>query len=152
MLRRFCTALSFPVLLLSHFAPALAQTAPAPKKPVSAATATTAEDRVTALTANMASALSLTPAQVEKVRDINTKAVRNVEAARQRYKDNPTKLRGYVEDIGLARLDQLKEVLTPNQFTRYQQKREEKMGIPTVRSYQGTPPPGLGSNGRGGDE
>ena len=100
----------------------------------------------------MASALSLTPAQVEKVRDINTKAVRNVEAARQRYKDNPTKLRGYVEDIGLARLDQLKEVLTPNQFTRYQQKREEKMGIPTVRSYQGTPPPGLGSNGRGGDE
>jgi hypothetical protein len=126
-----------------------ASTQEAPAKP---APAQNAEERVAALTNNMVQALGLTPAQAEKVRVINANGVRNVEAARQRYKDNPTKLRGYIEDIGLARLDQLKEVLTANQFTRYQQKREEKMGIPTVRSYQGTPPPGLGSNGRGGDE
>lgn len=100
----------------------------------------------------MAQALNLTPAQVEKVRDINTKSVRNVEAARQRYGQTPTKLRGYIEDIGLARLEQLKDVLTPAQFSRYQQKREEKLGVPTVRGYQGTPPPGMGGNGRGGDE
>ncbi|RZL16026.1 MAG: hypothetical protein EOO62_02450 [Hymenobacter sp.] len=112
--------------------------------------ATTAADRTDALTNNMAQALSLTPAQVEKVRAINTTAVRNVEAARQRYAQEPTKLRSYVEDISLARLDRLKEVLTSTQFARYQQKREEKMGIPTVRGNQGTPPPGL-HTGRGED-
>jgi hypothetical protein len=99
----------------------------------------------------MAQALSLTPAQTEKVRDINAKSVRNVEAARQRYGQNITKLRGSIEDIGLARLEQLKDVLTPAQFNRYQQKREQKLDVPTVRGYQGTPPPGMGG-GRGGDE
>ncbi|MDJ0366955.1 hypothetical protein QMK33_17530 [Hymenobacter sp. H14-R3] len=113
-------------------------------------TVTTAADRTDALTNNMAQALSLTPAQVEKVRAINTTAVRNVEAARQRYAQEPAKLRSYVQDISLARLDRLKEVLTSTQFTRYQQKREEKMGIPTVRGNQGTPPPGL-QTGRGDD-
>ena len=152
MFRRFCTALLFPLVVPSSSAPTLAQTTP-PKKPASAASApaATADERVNALTTNMAQALSLTPAQIEKVRDINTKSVRNVEAARQRYGQNPTKLRGYIEDIGLARLEQLKDVLTPAQFNRYQQKREEKLGVPTVRGYQGTPPPGMG-NGRGGDE
>jgi hypothetical protein len=134
-----------------------AQVAPTAKKPPVApvtkpAPATSVEDRVTALTNNMVQALGLTPAQAEKVRVINTNSVRNVEAARQRYSTNPTKLRGSIEDIGLARLEQLKDVLTPAQFGRYQQKREEKLGIPTVRGYQGTPPPTLGSNGRGGDE
>lgn len=112
--------------------------------------ATTAADRTDALTNNMAQALSLTPAQVEKVRAINTTAVRNVEAARQRYAQEPTKLRSYIEDISLSRLDRLKEVLTSTQFARYQQKREEKMGIPTVRGNQGTPPPGL-QTGRNDD-
>jgi hypothetical protein len=156
MLRQSLPALCLPLFLSAALA--TAQVAPALKKPLVAAPTTkpapaqNAEERVAALTNNMVQALGLTPAQAEKVRVINANGVRNVEAARQRYKDNPAKLRGYVEDIGLARLDQLKEVLTANQFTRYQQKREEKMGIPTVRSYQGTPPPGLGSNGRGGDE
>lgn len=107
-------------------------------------------DRVEALTVNMTQALSLSPTQVEKVRVINTNSVRNLEAARVRYRQDPTKLRGYLEDIGLARLEQLKDVLTSAQFARYQQKREEKMGIPTVRSSQGTPPPGL-TSGRGDD-
>nr|GFD53802.1 hypothetical protein [Tanacetum cinerariifolium] len=74
-----------------------------------------AEDRVTALTTNMVQALGLTPAQGEKVRDINAKSVRNVEAARQRYGQDITKLRGAIDDIGLARLEQLKDVLTPAQ-------------------------------------
>lgn len=107
-------------------------------------------DRAEALTVNMTQALSLSPTQVEKVRAINVNSVRNLEAARVRYKQDPTKLRGYIEDIGLARLEQLKDVLTAPQFMRYQQKREEKMGIPTVRGNQGTPPPSLPS-GRGED-
>jgi hypothetical protein len=110
----------------------------------------TVTDRVEALTVNMTQALSLNAAQVEKVRVINTNSVRNLEAARVRFRQEPTKLRGYIEDIGLARLEQLKDVLTSAQFTRYQQKREEKMGIPTVRGNQGTPPPSL-PTGRGDD-
>jgi hypothetical protein len=99
----------------------------------------------------MVQALGLTPAQAEKVRAINTSSVQKVEAARQRYAGQPSaKLRGAIEDIGLARLEQLKDVLTPAQFSRYQQKREEKLGVPTVRGYQGTPPPSLGS--RSGEE
>ena len=135
-----------PLTLIGATA-ATAQVAPAPKKPVATTSSESADARVNALTANMATALGLTPAQVEKVRAINTSSVRSVEAARQRYRQDPTKLRGYIEDIGLARLEQLKDVLTPAQFGRYQQKREEKMGIPTVRGGQGTPPPGLGGRG-----
>jgi hypothetical protein len=143
------------VVSTSSILPAVAQTvskapakaaqsrvgASAPAAPANEATIATRAD---ALTTNMAQALSLTPAQVEKVRAINTKSVRNVEAARQRFRQEPTKLRGYIEDIGLARLEQLKDVLTSAQFTRYQRKREEKMGIPTTQGAQGNPPPGLG--------
>jgi hypothetical protein len=98
----------------------------------------------------MTQALGLTPAQTEKVRAINTTSVRNVETARQLYSQDPAKLRSYIDDVSLSRLDRLKEVLTPAQFARYQQKREEKMGIPTIRGNQGTPPPGLGDR-RGED-
>jgi hypothetical protein len=137
----------FVLPLLAGASLASAQVASATKKPAAAASGvspTSVEDRANALTTNMAQALGLTPAQVEKVRTINTNSVRNVEAARQRFRQDPTKLRGYIEDIGLARLEQLKDVLTPGQFTRYQRKREEKMGVPTVQGNQGTPPPGLG--------
>jgi predicted transglutaminase-like cysteine proteinase len=149
--------LSLPLLAAATLASAQTPAPPAGKKPPVApatkpAPPTNTEDRVAALTTNMAQALGLTPAQTEKVRDINAKSVRSVETARQRYSTNPTKLRGAIEDIGLARLEQLKDVLTPAQFSRYQQKREEKLGVPTVRGYQGTPPPGMGGNGRGGDE
>ena len=127
--------------------PAAAQTTAsaathAAKTPAAPASAT-ASARADALTTNMSQALGLTPAQTEKVRAINTTSVRNVEAARQLYSKDPAKLRSYIDDVSLSRLDRLKEVLTPVQFARYQQKREEKMGIPTIRGNQGTPPPGL---------
>jgi hypothetical protein len=137
----------FPLFILSAVAllgaisePAKAQ---APAARPAAQVATNASARAEALTTNMTQALGLTPAQTEKVRAINTTSVRNVETARQRYGQEPAKLRGYIDDISLARLDQLKDVLTPAQFARYQQKREEKMGIPTIRGNQGTPTPGL---------
>ena len=136
---------------LAHM-PAMAQMALANTKPAEATSPrpSSVADRAEALTTNMTQALGLNPAQVEKVRTINTNSVRNLEAARVRYRQDPTKLRSYIGDIGLARLEQLKDVLTPAQFARYQQKREEKMGIPTVRGNQGTPPPGLAA-GRGDD-
>lgn len=154
MLRKPFPAFCLPLFLSAGLA--TAQVAPPAKKPPVAPTAkpapaASAEDRVTALTNNMVQALGLTPAQAEKVRAINTSSVQKVEAARQRYAGQPSaKLRGAIEDIGLARLEQLKDVLTPAQFSRYQQKREEKLGVPTVRGYQGTPPPSLGS--RSGEE
>lgn len=144
-------------LLVSQ--PVAAQHTSRPAPPAQAARSTTqpapapsasAAARAEALTTNMTQALGLTPAQQEKVRAINTTSVRNVETARQRYGQEPAKLRGYIDDVSLARLDQLKDVLTPAQFARYQQKREEKMGIPTIRGNQGTPPPGLPGN-RGDD-
>ena len=140
----------FLLPLLASTSLVSAQVASTAKKPQTAAAGaapTTIEERANALTANMTPALGLTPAQAEKVRAINVSSVRNVEAARQRFRQDPTKLRGYIEDIGLARLEQLKDVLTPAQFTRYQRKREEKMGIPTTQGSQGNPPPGLGNNG-----
>jgi len=143
----------YGLLLGAAFAlPAAAQTTgPATARPPKATAApATAAARAEALTTNMTQALGLTPAQAEKVRAINITSVRNVETARQRYGQEPAKLRGYIDDVSLARLDQLKDVLTPAQFARYQQKREEKMGIPTVRGNQGTPPPGL-REGRGED-
>jgi len=135
--------LSATLLLLSAAGAAQAQpTASVKTQPAESATDAAAA-RVEALTRSMSQALQLTPAQTERVRAINTTAVRNVEAARRRYRDEPRELRGYVESISLARLDRLKEVLTPAQFARFQQKREEKMGIPKVGSNQGNPVPGL---------
>ena len=99
--------------------------------------------RANALTDNMRSALALSPAQAEKVRGINTTSVRNVERARLRYRAEPRKLQGYIQDIGDARLAALKDVLTPAQFDKYQRKREEKMGIPSAPANTGTPVPGL---------
>ncbi|MGI4762780.1 MAG: hypothetical protein ACRYF0_18865 [Janthinobacterium lividum] len=141
---KFSLSLITGLALLGSLPHATQAQTPAPRPATQAVTS--AAVRTEALTTSMAQALSLTPAQIEKVRAINTTAVRNVETARQRYSQEPAKLRGYIDDVSLARLDRLKDVLTPAQFARYQQKREEKMGIPTIRGNQGTPPPGLPSN------
>ena len=71
--------------------------------------------------------------------------MRNVETARLRYRTDLRKLNGVVEDIGQARLAALKDVLSAEQFARYQRKREEKMGIPNTSAGQGNAVPGLPS-------
>lgn len=141
------SVLVVPVTATAQTKPSTKPTAQA-QAPTQASEATIAA-RADALTANIAQALSLAPAQVEKVRVINLNSVRNVEAARQHYMQQPAKLQGYIQEVGLARLEQLKDVLTPAQFAKYQQKREQKMGIPAVGGPRGNPPPGLG--GRGDD-
>ncbi|GAB2465528.1 hypothetical protein GCM10011375_34360 [Hymenobacter qilianensis] len=156
----------FSAFLLLTLAPGLtqAQTAAKPKAAASAAAkpkaavpakpsaaaptppADKVEARAKALTDNMRQALGLTPPQVVKVNQINLTSVRNVETARLRYRTDLRKLNGIVEDIGQSRLAALKDVLSPEQFNRYQRKREEKMGVPNTSAAQGNPVPGLPSN------
>jgi hypothetical protein len=104
------------------------------------------EAKAAALTANMRQALNLTPAQAEKVQQINVTSVRNVETARLQYRTDLRKLNAIIDDIGQSRLAGLKDVLTPDQFARYQRKREEKMGVPNATGSQGNPVPGLPGN------
>lgn len=103
--------------------------------------------RANALTVNMQQNLGLTPQQVEKVRKINRRSVEQVEITRSRYKTEPRKMVPRIDDISQSRLSLLKDVLTPAQFEKYQRKREEKMGLPSMQGAQGTPPPGLGGGG-----
>jgi hypothetical protein len=103
--------------------------------------------RAKSLTETMRTALALTPQQVEKVNAINTTSVRNVEQARVRYRTDPRKLQSYIAAVGNTRLDAIKDVLTPAQFSLYQRKREEKMGIPANAANTGNPVPGLPTNG-----
>lgn len=100
-------------------------------------------ERATALTANMQKALGLNPQQMAKVGQINLISVRGVETARQTYRQDVRKMGGVIEDIGQARMAQLKDVLSPAQFDKYQRKREEKMGVPNSQGNQGNPVPGM---------
>ena len=125
---------------------------PAAEEPVPVADAAMVDAKSNALTTNMQQNLGLTPQQTEKVRAINRRSVDAVESARLRYKTDPRKLAGVVESVSSSRLSAIKDVLTPQQFAKYQRKREEKMGVPNVQGVQGTPPPGLGTGGAGGDQ
>jgi len=104
--------------------------------------------RANALTANMQKNLALTPQQTEKVRVINRRSVELVENTRFKYRTEPRKMMTRIDDISASRISQLKDVLAPAQFDKYQRKREEKMGVPSSAAPQGTPPPGMG----GGDQ
>lgn len=119
-------------------------TAPAPKTVVlSEAAEAQAESRANALTSNMQKGLGLNPQQLEKVRQINLNSVRAVETARLTYRQDVRKMALIVDDIGQSRIGALKDVLTPAQFDKYQRKREQKMGVPSVQGAQGNPAPGL---------
>jgi hypothetical protein len=104
------------------------------------------EARANALTANMQKNLGLTPQQTEKVRVINRRSVELVENTRFKYRAEPRKMMPRIDDISESRLSQLKDVLAPAQFDKYQRKREEKMGLPSTQAAQGTPPPGMGGD------
>ncbi|TXK51901.1 hypothetical protein FVR03_02910 [Pontibacter qinzhouensis] len=118
------------VLLLAIGTPAaFAQTTSAAKK-ATPASGKTVEQRAQEITAGMAKHLGLTPDQVKKVGAINLASMQHAEAAKNQYKDNPKMLMQQMDMIGQTRLSQIKEVLSPVQFAQYQQRREEKMGVP----------------------
>ncbi|SET47574.1 hypothetical protein [Hymenobacter actinosclerus] len=140
------TLTATPTLLAQSAArpkPASAKPAPAAPAPAPKLDEAKIAERATALTANMQKALGLNPQQMAKVGQINLISVRGVETARQTYRQDIRKMGGVIEDIGQARLAQLKEVLSPGQFDKYQRKREEKMGVPSSQGIQGNPAPGL---------
>lgn len=89
----------------------------------------TAEARAQAMTTSMVQNLRLVSAQAAKVKEINLSSIEQVEFAKQKYKNDPRKLRLEIDLIGKTRLERIKEVLTPQQFDQFQRMREKKMGI-----------------------
>ncbi|MCJ8166709.1 hypothetical protein MKJ04_17820 [Pontibacter sp. E15-1] len=108
--------------------PAKATTQPAQKS---------LEQRADEITAGMARNLRLTPEQTSKIRSINRTSMQSAEAAKQKYKKEPRLIVQQMDMISQTRLSQLKDVLSPIQFQQYQQRREEKMGVP--REAQSNP-------------
>ncbi|WP_242928715.1 hypothetical protein [Pontibacter vulgaris] len=112
----------------------------AQQKPASQATqapAKTLEQRAEAITASMAKNLRLTPDQVKKVQAINLESMRNAEKVQKKYKADPKQVVQQMDIISQTRLSRIKDVLTQPQFEQYQQRREEKMGVP--REVQSSP-------------
>ncbi|SFH03811.1 hypothetical protein [Pontibacter chinhatensis] len=97
----------------------------------------TLEQRAEAITAGFTKNLRLSPQQSQKVYAINLSSLKSAEEAQKKYKNNPKKLVTQMDMISQTRLSQLKDILTPQQFQQYQQRREEKMGVP--REMQSNP-------------
>ncbi|GHA78901.1 hypothetical protein [Pontibacter akesuensis] len=121
---------AFAILLTSAAATAFAQ-APAKQQQEKVVQAKlTLEQQAEAMTASFTKNLRLTPEQTKKVYVINLTSLQHAEAAKAKHKSNPGRLVRQMETISTTRLSQLKDVLTPQQFQQYQQRREEKMGVP----------------------
>lgn len=95
------------------------------------------EQRAEEITAGMAKNLRLTPEQAQKIKAINLLSMQNAEAAKAKHQKQPEKIVKQMDIISQTRLSQIKDVLTPLQFQQYQQRREEKMGVP--REAQSNP-------------
>lgn len=110
---------------------AYAQTASAQQKAATQAPAEkTLEQRADEITAGMAKNLRLTPQQTAKIKVINLTGMQQVEQAKEKYKDDPRMVVKQIDIISQTRLSQIKDVLSPLQFQQYQDRREEKMGVP----------------------
>lgn len=93
-------------------------------------TGKTLEQRAQELTAGMVKHLRLSAAQAKKVQAINLLSMQQAEEARQKHKTDPRQFAQQMDVISESRLTRIKDVLTPQQFAQYQQRREEKMGVP----------------------
>ncbi|NDK55891.1 hypothetical protein [Pontibacter fetidus] len=96
----------------------------------SQAPAKSVEQRATAITQSMATNLRLTPEQFKKVNEVNLSSMKQADKVLAKYKSNPKKLATEMDIISQTRLSLIKDILTPMQFAQYQQRREEKMGVP----------------------
>ena len=90
----------------------------------------TVEQRANDITQGMATHLRLTPEQTQKVGKINLTSMKKAEKVLTKYKNDPRKVAAEMDVINQTRLSLIKDVLTPLQFAQYQQRREEKMGVP----------------------
>ncbi|UOQ71323.1 hypothetical protein [Hymenobacter cellulosilyticus] len=117
-------------------------TAPAAApKPAPTPSAEKVEAKANALTDNMRQALNLTPAQTEKVRQINLTSVRNVETARLQYRTDVRKLNAVVDDIGQSRLAMLKDALAPTSLPSISASARKKWAYPMPPAARETPLP-----------
>ncbi|WP_276497289.1 hypothetical protein [Pontibacter litorisediminis] len=119
-------ALAFALALAAPAAFAQAQ----PPQAKTAQAEQSLEQRAEAITAGFSKNLRLSPQQSQKVYAINLTSLKQAEEAKKKYKNNPRKLVNQMDMISQTRLSQLKDVLTPHQFQQYQQRREQKMGVP----------------------
>lgn len=123
--------IAFTFLITFATATAFAQNAVKPQQqPTTKNSTKTIEQRAQDVTASMAKHLRLTPVQVQKVGAINLTNMQHLQKAIQTYRKDGKKLAAQVDIINQSRLSQIKEVLTPQQFAQYQQRREEKLGVP----------------------
>lgn len=134
-MRKFAFALLFCFASLSGFAQTAAGSQPT--KATAQAEEKTLEQRADEITAGMARHLRLTPEQTQKIRAINLSSMQSAEAAKLKFQKEPRRIVQQMDVISQTRLSQLKDVLTPIQFQQYQQRREEKMGVP--REAQSNP-------------
>lgn len=116
----------FAALLIFASATAFAQGAKSPAQ----SAAPNLEQRAAAITNSMVKHLRLTPDQAQKVAQVNLSSMQMAEEAKVKYKKNPKKLATQMDIISETRLSLIKDILTPFQFSQYQQRREEKMGVP----------------------
>ena len=88
------------------------------------------EQRAADITSGMAKHLRLTPEQAKQVGEINLNSMKQADKVLKQYKNDPKKAAAEMDVISQSRLSLIKDVLTPQQFAQYQQRREEKMGVP----------------------
>ncbi|GAB3532190.1 hypothetical protein GCM10027443_15570 [Pontibacter brevis] len=134
-MKKLAFALFFALATTATFAQG--QAAPQQQPTAAQAGTKSLEQRADEITAGMAKNLRLTPEQTQKIRAINLSSMQNAEAAKARYQKEPRKIVKQMDIISQTRLSQIKDVLTPLQFQQYQQRREEKMGVP--REAQSNP-------------
>ncbi|MBF9254253.1 hypothetical protein I2I11_13190 [Pontibacter sp. 172403-2] len=122
---------AFAILIALFTSAAFAQGA---GKQAAKATAQQAEPDITqrarAITDSMVKSLHLNAEQAKKIQSINLTSMQSAEAAKEKYKAHPRKMVAQMDIINETRLSQIKDALTPQQFQQYQQRREEKMGVP----------------------
>ncbi|MBB6610749.1 hypothetical protein H7F15_06845 [Pontibacter sp. Tf4] len=116
----------FAALLVFVSATAFAQ---GPKNPAQSAPASL-EQRATAITNGMVKHLQLNPEQARRLAEVNLNSMKMAEEAKKKYKKDPKKVVAQLDAISETRLSLIKDILTPQQFAQYQQRREEKMGVP----------------------
>lgn len=132
-MKRIAFALFFAFATTASFA----QGPAAQQSGAAQAGAKTLEQRADEITAGMAKNLRLTPEQIQKIKVINLKSMQSAEEAKIKFQKEPRKTVKQMDVISQTRLSQIKDVLTPLQFQQYQQRREEKMGVP--REAQSNP-------------
>ena len=128
-MKRTAFAILFALATSGAFAQGPNTKQPAAAKATNQAELTPAQ-RANSITASMVKNLHLNAEQAQKLQAINLASIQSAEAAKEKYKGDPRKIIVQMDIISQTRLSQIKDTLTPLQFQQYQQRREEKMGVP----------------------